>query len=122
MLEIARPRQVGIGVAVYVAALVFGLFKIILVPVRDPWWIAPIIVVIMMGLAFAIWRRQNWARYLLLILFLLGLPMLFAIRAELAQQGVLGFAILVLQTIAQAISLVFFFSRPSSGWFRRNER
>lgn len=73
----------------------------------------------MLLLAFALWRRQNWSRILLLILFLIGLPMMFGIQEMLVQRGAFGVVILVAQTILQGVSLALLFSGDSGAWYRR---
>ncbi len=78
--------------------------------------------VIMLALGFAIWARQNWARFVFLILFLLGLIALFWARRVLGQLG-LGaqFGVTsLLQTIMQVVALGCLFARSSNEWFRGN--
>ena len=81
--------------------------------------------VIMLALGFAIWARQNWARFVFLILFLLGLVALFWARRVLGQLGLgqLGaqFGVMsLLQTIMQVVALGCLFARSSNEWFRGN--
>ena len=78
-----------------------------------------VIFVGMLLLAWALWQRQGWARYVLVLLFLLGLPIVFAIRETLAARGTFGVAVLVVQTLLQAVSLVLLFSGESGPWYKR---
>jgi len=118
MPESLRPRSVVIAVAIYVASLVLGIISSVLIPVPGPLWFSATIVVIMLLLALALWRRQGWSRFVLLILFLLGLPLMFAIRDLLSQRGALGAAVLVIQTMLQAISLLLVFTGEARAWYK----
>jgi hypothetical protein len=81
--------------------------------------------VIMLALGFAIWARQNWARLVFLILFLLGLLALFWARRVLGQLGLGQLApqsgvMSLLHTIMQVVALGCLFARSSNEWFRGN--
>jgi len=120
MSDVERPQAVFIGVYLAAASVLLGLFKAMFVPVPGPIWLAVVIVAVILALVFAVWRRHNWARIVLLILFLLGLPGLFLMRDVLMQQGAFSGLILLAQTLAQAIALYYFFSRRANAWFRRS--
>jgi uncharacterized membrane protein len=71
------------------------------------------------ALTAAVAKGLNWARVTLLVLFLLGLPLIFFIRDLLLREGAASVAILFIQTIAQLVALVFLFLPDSNAWFRR---
>ncbi len=71
--------------------------------------------------AFFIWKTdqgKNWARIVLLVLFLLGIvPYLFIVRSEFARapaSGILSTG----QAVLQAIGLFLIFSNPGKEWFQ----
>src|SRR5687768_14230547 len=119
MQEDLRPRRVVVSVWLYLASIALGVISSAVVPVPGPFWFSAAIVLVMLLLAFALWRRQGWARFLFLVLFLLGLPMMFAIREMLAERGTFGVAVLLVQTVLQAISLLFLFTGDSGAWYKR---
>lgn len=75
--------------------------------------------VLTMGvIALLIWlvarRRQGWARWAFLILFLFGLPFLFM---NLLQQSLLTVPISLLQVVLQGVALFFVFTGDAKPWF-----
>lgn len=71
---------------------------------------------------FLIGKRYNWARYLFLVLFVLGVP--FSIKPLIESlstapiSGLLG----LVQAIAQAVGLVLLFKTSSAVWFKKQTR
>lgn len=121
MFERNRPKRVVTAVALLVASLLLGLLKIVLMPRPGPVWIAGVVIVVMLGLAVAIWAQKNWARILTLLLFLLGLPSIFLLGESLAREGAVSIALFLLQTVLQALALACLFTGPARKWFRRHE-
>lgn len=119
MPKCTRPRRVVIAVYLYLASLALGIISSVLIPVAGPLWFSALILLIMLLLAFALWHRQGWSRFVFLAMFLLGLPIMFAIHEMLAERGVLGVAILVIQTLLQATSLALLFTGESAVWYKR---
>lgn len=73
---------------------------------------------IMAGLTLAVSRKRwNWARWVLTVLFALGLAMMLWMRADVLSIGypvvTIGVAVL------QAIALALLFTRQSSRWLRK---
>ena len=119
MQEDSLPRRVMVAVWLYLSSIALGILSSAVVPAPGPLWFAVLIIIVMLLLALAIWRRQNWSRFVFLVLFLLGLPIMFAIREMLAQRGAFGAAILIAQTVLQGIALVLLFTGDSGAWYRR---
>jgi hypothetical protein len=71
-------------------------------------------------MALLIWltarRRQGWARWALLALFLLGLPYFFA---NLLRQSLLSVPVSLLQTVLQGVALFYVFTGDAGPWFAR---
>jgi len=68
---------------------------------------------------YFIGKRKNWARYLLLILFILAV--LLAIKPllqALSSCSILGIFEFV-QSIAETVVIIFLFRRPARAWFKR---
>jgi hypothetical protein len=64
-------------------------------------------------------RRQNWARWVFAVLFVLGLPlslpMVWASLMPITLSGVIS----VVQIALQVVGLIFVFSPQSRPWFQR---
>jgi hypothetical protein len=69
-------------------------------------------------LAYAVYKRRNWARIIVLVLILFGLP--FAIPANLLEvrRNVLSGTISIIVTILQLIGTYLLFTRNSNRWFK----
>ncbi len=119
MQEDSLPRRVMVAIWLYLASIALGVLSSAVVPAPGPLWFAVLIIVVMLVLALALWRRQNWSRFVFLVFFLLGLPMMFAIREMLAQRVVFGGTILIAQTILQGIALVLLFTGDAGAWYGR---
>ena len=64
-------------------------------------------------------RHQNWARWLLLVMFVLGLPFaLIALPAQLSASPIKAGASIV-QTVLQAVALYLVFTGNAKEWFRK---
>jgi LPXTG-motif cell wall-anchored protein len=71
-------------------------------------------------------RRKNWARWVLLTLYLLGLPFVivgpFVTEVggvALAKPSPFVISLIALETIAQAVALIFVFTGDAKAWFAR---
>ena len=69
-------------------------------------------------IALLIWlvarRRQGWARWAFLVLYLFGLPFFFM---NLMQQSLLSVPISLLQVVLQGVALFFVFTGDAKTWF-----
>jgi hypothetical protein len=72
--------------------------------------------------AFFIWKigqGRNWARIVLLVLFLLGMvPYIFIVRGEFARSLASG-TISAVQLGLQTVAFFLIFTSPGTEWFRR---
>jgi hypothetical protein len=124
----ARPRSVVLAVALLLASLAISL--ITLLPFVDPpmaeepvamtaliWGITLVFTAIELWLLHAVWRRRNWARWLMVALVVFGT----ALSAQLVQEDLarapgvawLGIAALVLGAAAAGLLL----APPAWRWF-----
>jgi len=75
------------------------------------------------GTALLTWliarRRQGWARWVLLILFMMWLPGLVMVFPELAQDAVISPAMQVMRVILLILALWTIFTGDARDWFRR---
>lgn len=116
------PREVAFGVWLNAATLLLGALKLVLLPITGPLWIGLFSLGVVAVLTVAVAKGLNWARITLLVLFLLGLPLIFFIRDLLLREGAASVAILFVQTIAQLVALVLLFRPASNAWFRPRSR
>lgn len=128
-LNFERPRRITIAIKLLYLNLGIGILRSFLEAARltssAPAPIGFIVVIqivtlaIIMFLIYIIGKGKNWARIIILVLFLIGLP--FSIRPLLQSlaanlfSGLLGIA----QTILQIIALIFLFQKASSDWFKK---
>jgi membrane-associated HD superfamily phosphohydrolase len=72
-------------------------------------------------LAYVFYKRRNWARIILLVLILFGLP--FAIMASLAElkQNIAAGSLSIVIAVLQLLGVVLLFTKNSNLWFRRNK-
>jgi hypothetical protein len=86
-----------------IAAVVIVIFTVILLPF---FWLA-------------VWRRKNWARWVLLVLFVISLPLLFldpeAFVPDHLPSTIIGFG----TTFIQIVAFFFLFTGDAKPWFRR---
>jgi K+ transporter len=64
-------------------------------------------------------RRKNWARWVLLIGFLLGLLAFPWGLAELFRASILAGTLSIVQTLIQIIAIYLIFTDRAQGWFKR---
>src|ERR1700733_8075042 len=89
-------------------------------------WMAPaaVIAVFLMAIYLpffwlAVWRRKNWARWLLFVVFIMSLPLLFrnpkALVSDHLPFTIMGFGTAFIQIVA----FFFLFTGDAKPWFRR---
>lgn len=96
-LPMANGANILIGIDVFVFGLSFGL------------------------IAATAWGRQNWARWVLLILFLLGLASLAISFRLLLQMNSFQIGTTLIQTAVQGAALFFIFTGNANDWFRQRK-
>ena len=84
------------------------------------------IYVVMFGLSFGLiaataWGHQNWARWVLLIFYLLGLASLAISLKVLLQMNSFQIGTTLIQTVAQGAALFFIFTGNANDWFRQRK-
>ena len=130
------PRNVRLFLILNVAALVLG---VIVAALHVPqvaangaalggtgfvFSVEAITFAILFGLVAAVaWGRQGWARWVLLVLFVIGLPL--SIPSEIAMVRIgamspLGFLAAMIQTVLQAVGFFLVFSDGAEPWFRKD--
>jgi hypothetical protein len=73
-------------------------------------------------LTYKIWKRRNWARIVLLILFVAGVPMSLPQFSALLTRSPVAAVIFVLQTVAQMAALCIVFLTPARQYFRQTAK
>ena len=124
--NIERPIQATRAVQFLCASFAIGLitaaFHLIRRTSGVPMVLALLIVTAFFGLGFLlVWRisaRSNWARIILLVVVLFGLP--FAIPANLAElkRSILSGSLSIIITILQLLGTYLLFTKNSNLWFR----
>jgi len=79
-----------------------------------------ILAVMLLILWLIAFKRQNWARWLWIALFVLGTPGYIAIFKDLLGISLAG-AISLTQVALQLVALYFVFTGNAKPWFRRTE-
>ena len=69
-------------------------------------------------LLLAVWKRKNWARWLLFVVFLVCLPLLF-VSPEFQPDYIAGTALAFLSQVAEAVGSYFVFTGDARPWFAR---
>lgn len=73
---------------------------------------------------FFIWliarRRKNWARWVWLSLFILGLPFAFPVLSRLLRSGPIVATLVCAQNLAQIAALYLIFTGNAREWFAQN--
>ena len=127
--NIERPIQATTAVQLLLASLAIGMIRAVFGLTQRvsgaPLILATLIVIAVFALGFLlIWRisvRGNWARIILLVLVLFGLPFaIIAGVAELKQSVASGFLSIII-AILQLIGSYLLFTKNSNAWFRRRK-
>jgi uncharacterized SAM-binding protein YcdF (DUF218 family) len=62
-------------------------------------------------------RHKNWARWLLLILFVLGLPFYFRVLGQMLRLNPTAGSLSVVQVLAQTVAQFLIFTGNARDWF-----
>ncbi|HEX3652573.1 MAG TPA: hypothetical protein VHU18_07110 [Rhizomicrobium sp.] len=94
-LGVTRSTEIklGIGALLLLMAILFPFFRL------------------------AVWKRKNWARWVLFAIFVLSLPLLFvdhAFRADTLPLTIYGFV----GTLMEAAAFYFLFTGDARAWFQ----
>jgi predicted ferric reductase len=114
-----------LALAINIVAGVFGFDEAIAkIPMPNAGTIMIITYVVMFGLSFALiaaagWGRQNWARWVMLIFFLLGLASLAYSLPMLLQMSSFQIGTALISTALQGVALFFIFTGNAKDWFQR---
>jgi hypothetical protein len=68
---------------------------------------------------FLIGKRQSWARYLLVIIYILGLPSSINLLIDSLIAEPISGLLKIFLYVAQAIAIVLLFRAPSRAWFKK---
>jgi hypothetical protein len=122
-----RPVQVNRAIQLLFASLAIGLLRAIVGLTQrvsgTPLILAILVVCTVFALGFIlVWRisaRGNWARIILLVLVLFGLP--FAIMTSVAElkQSVASGSLSIIIALLQLLGTYLLFTRNSNLWFRK---
>ena len=128
-LKAERPRIVTRAVQILMSALALGLitsiFQLAQRASGTQLVFASLIVIAVFGLGFflitKIALRRNWARIVLVVLLLFGLP--FAIPGHLQEikRNVLVGTIGIIITLLQVVGTSLLFTKQSNIWFRKRK-
>ncbi len=124
---VPRPRQVTIAVALLWVSLALGVPAWHLSASRDPETAShpafivftAIVLVLSVTLNVLIYRGRNWARILLLVLFVIAGALLLVPVDEPVPAGVLENTLNAGTLVLEAVALYLLFTRPGASWFRR---
>lgn len=121
-----RPRSVAVFEALYLLTILISFVQAALgwrqaTAIASPALVVTvqvITIVILLTLVLLISRRrQNWARWVLVVLFVIGLPALARIVMSGQLPGSLW--ITIVQTVLQLVALAMLFTPPAQEWFRK---
>lgn len=98
LLEVAHRVGFGVGDILFIQLCVAAFFLLFI------WLIAR--------------RRKNWARWIWLLLFILGIPLYIPTLKHLASVGLVASIIVYAQNVAQIAALVLIFTGNARDWFR----
>ncbi len=126
-----RPAQVNramtllwSSLAISCAPAFFPGSELSFAPESLAWWcelaLAAATVGITALLFYLVSRRRNWARILLLVLFVVGLSISVATLSWPIVEGWLSFAVYTFVAILQAFALYLLFTGNAATWFRQN--
>ena len=124
-----RPAIVTRSVQLLMSALAIGLItSIIRLTQRAagaPLVVASLIVIAVFGIGFLlIWQiatRRNWARIVLLVLILFGLPFASLAYMQELKRNVFSGALGIFITLLQLIGTYLLFTKQSNLWFRKRK-
>jgi hypothetical protein len=123
---ITRPREVGWALSLQLIALALSPFATALdwkhlnsvEPIQKLIFVEIFIISILGYVLWRISKGKNWARIVLLLSFLLGLPsFLIYLRADFARSLALG-VVVVLEAVLEVAGLWLLFVAPAKDWFK----
>ena len=121
------PAQVALFERLYYASLALGLINSALqfdhfTRMASVAFVISVQLLVLVFLVLMIWlvarRRKNWARWLMLILFVVGTPLSIPTIWQTFQVNILWGGISVVQIILQAAAIYFVFTADARAWFR----
>lgn len=116
-----------LGWAIGIVSAYFGFEEAVAkVPVANAATIVIAIDVVAFAISFGLiaaiaWGRQNWARWVTLIFFLLGLVALAVSFQKLLQMSSFQLGTSLVQTALKAAALFFIFTGNAKDWFRERK-
>jgi len=121
-----RPREVTRAVRFLVSSLAIGLlnamFHLVQRTSGAPMVFALLIVIAFFGLLFFLVMKisagRNWARIILLVLVLFGIPFAIPAYLEEVRRNVLSGSLSIIISILQLIGTYLLFTKQSNLWFR----
>ena len=120
----------GFSILSWAIALVSAYFgfqeAVAKIPVANAATIVIVIDVIAFAISFGLfaavaWGRQNWARWVTLVFFVLGLAGLAFSFRTLLQMDSFQVGTTIAQTAAKAVALFFIFTGNAKDWFRERK-
>ncbi len=126
-----RPQAVSRALILFYLSLVLGLVRswleydrLALLASAQGGGTAVILVqafsfAIMIGLFLAIGWRKNWARWVLVVFMVIGLPLAIKPMIDTFANEPVSGGIGVVQWIMQLVGLVLLFSKPAREWFKK---
>jgi uncharacterized membrane protein len=114
-----------LALAISLVAAVIGFDEAVaMVPLANASTIIIISSVVMFAVSFGLiaatgWGRQNWARWVMLIFFLLGLASLGMSFQKLMMMSSFQIGTAVITTLLKAAALYFIFTGNAKEWFER---
>jgi hypothetical protein len=110
---------IAIGIGVIISALEYQRLS----AVASPAFVLTIQFFVMLLLVWLIWltarRHKNWARWVFLILFLVGLPLYIPNLADMMAHNAIAGVLSAAQMLIEGVSLYFVFSGDAKDWFRK---
>jgi hypothetical protein len=112
-----------LALAINIVATVIGFDEAVaMMPIPNAGTILMISSVVMFGISFGLiaaagWGRQNWARWVILIFFLLGLASLAISFQKLMGMSSFQIGTALITTILKGVALYFVFTGNAKEWF-----
>ena len=118
MTNSSRPKTVVIGVALIFVFVVIGAIES--VGASDSASRLDVIVFgLILALAFAVWSRQSWARFILLFLALVAVTLTLRVAQSHRHASLKSISVFAAQVLMQVAPVIYLFLPPSNAWFRR---
>jgi peptidoglycan/LPS O-acetylase OafA/YrhL len=112
---------ISIAIGVITSALEYQRFS----TMANPAFILLVQLFVFLIFVLFIWliarRRKNWARWLFLILFLLGLPFYIPSLAAMIKNNPISGLLSVVQMLIQGAAIFLVFSGDAKEWFRKRQ-